>query len=120
MIELKEEIEEARVRVAQCRIRAERPSARLEEDYALEKARNRLLTLELKELRQGSVKSCGEQLGKGSVSIGAHPRVRREEAYLRNKKTGTNHERKTLTVRQTAEKKFAALQKGVASSKEEC
>lgn len=118
MIELKEQIEEARVRVAHCRIKAERPSARLEDEYALEKARNRLLTLELKQLRQAEVKSGCKKTEKGSVSIGAHPSVRQGRVYPRYKNIRTNHERKTLTVRQTAEKKFADLQKGATSSKE--
>ena len=42
MRDLKDEIEEAQAKVAHLRIRAERPSARLEDEFALEKARNRL------------------------------------------------------------------------------
>ncbi len=53
MRDLKDEIEEAQAKVAHLRIRAERPSARLEDEFALEKARNRLLTLELRILKQG-------------------------------------------------------------------
>ncbi|MES0880530.1 hypothetical protein [Roseibium sp. SCP14] len=120
MIELKEQIEEARARVAHCRIKAERPSARLEDEYALEKARTRLLTLELKELRQEGVKSGLKQSERKSVSNGMHPAARKGAVDLKDKRIRTNHERKTLTVRQAAEKKFAALQKGVTSSKEGC
>jgi hypothetical protein len=49
---LKEQLEEARRQLAICRKRAERPGAGLEDEFALEKARNWLLTLELRVLKQ--------------------------------------------------------------------
>ncbi|MGX1495825.1 hypothetical protein ACSSV1_000846 [Labrenzia sp. MBR-25] len=58
MRDLTDEIEEAQAKVAHLRIRAERSSARLEDEFALEKARNRLLTLELRNLKQAATRAA--------------------------------------------------------------
>ncbi|PVB59341.1 hypothetical protein [Labrenzia sp. 011] len=94
MIDLKDEIETAREKVAYCRIRAERPSARLEDEFALEKARNRLLTLELRLLKlgEGSRGETGRKVPEG--------RTKR-----------TKQERKILTARERAEAAFGSLQR---------
>ncbi|MBN9673472.1 hypothetical protein [Roseibium aggregatum] len=97
---LKSEIEEARERVAQCRIRAERPQSRLEDEFALEKARNRLLTLELRLLKQGL----------GHMGARQQPRA---EAF-NGKRTKPEH--LPRTARQRAEEAFAGLQAGAGST----
>ncbi|WP_299473329.1 hypothetical protein [uncultured Roseibium sp.] len=109
---LKDEIEAARERVAHYRLRAERPSARLEDEYALEKARTRLLTLELRGLKAAlKSKDAGKSVsfdhesgakrsGTGHISAEAGRRIR------------TKHEHLGLSSRAQAEASFAALQKG--------
>lgn len=118
MSELKEQIEEARARVAQCRIRAERPGARLEDEYALEKARTRLLTLELKELKQTRGTRSPQQSGK-RIERKETPRetARRTPAFS-NEGVRTKRKQITLSPRQEAEVKFAALKKGLVQDME--
>ncbi|WP_299817599.1 hypothetical protein [uncultured Roseibium sp.] len=94
MNELKDEIEAAREKVAYCRIRAERPSARLEDEFALEKARTRLLTLELRLLKLGQGQRAG---GNQKVSEGRVLRTKREH--------------KVSTARERAEAAFGSLQR---------
>ncbi len=114
---LKEQIEQARDRVAHFRLRAERPCARLEDEYALEKARTRLLTLELKCLRSQvkpnehpGTKGQGRTSQQGRSSTG-NPAVSR---IMR-----TKHEHLRLSAREQAEASFAALKKKTKTS-EEC
>lgn len=119
MRDFKEQMEEARDRVERCRLRAERPNARLEDDFALEKARNRLLTLELRSLKSqlGAVvpskgvnsrgdSACKPQPGRGSARKAA------------GKTIGTKHELLRLKPRDRAEAAFAALQKSGDAGKE--
>ncbi|POF29652.1 hypothetical protein CLV41_10875 [Roseibium marinum] len=94
MNELKEQIESAREKVAYCRIRAERPSARLEDEFALEKARTRLLTLELRLLKLGQGQRAGVN---PKVSDGKIIRTKREQ--------------KVSTARERAEAAFGSLQR---------
>jgi len=104
MNDLKDQIEAAREKVAYCRIKAERPSARLEDEFALEKARNRLLTLELRLLKLG-----GERPETGSKAAGGRGRARTD--CLHEKRT--KHEQVPRTARERAEAAFASLQGGV-------
>lgn len=87
-----EEIEDARAKVAFYRLRAERPGSRLEDDFALERARVRLLTLELRHLKQG-----GETKSR-SAPAGFPKRTKREQL--------------PGTARDRAETAFASLQAG--------
>ncbi|MEL7524501.1 MAG: hypothetical protein AAFN16_01950 [Pseudomonadota bacterium] len=114
---LKDQIEEARDRVAHFRLRAERPCARLEDAYALEKARTRLLTLELKSLRW-QVKT-NEQSGKGRRG-----RVEKQGTQSTgnpglSKIMRTKHKHLSLNARERAEASFAALKKR-SETPEEC
>ncbi|WP_428670865.1 hypothetical protein [Roseibium sp.] len=106
MRELKDEIEEARERVAFCRIKAERPSARLEDEFALEKARNRLLTLELRQLKRG-----GGQTGPGGIAEAGDEATKRRVSRQTSKRT--KHEQLPRSARDRAEAAFASLQGGV-------
>lgn len=103
MKDMNEEIEEARSKVALCRIRAERPGSRLEDDFALEKARTRLLTLELRQLKRGQ-----DPRQRGG-SAGVRP-ARTNRAPMR---TGarTNSEQKFGSARERAEQAFACLRR---------
>lgn len=115
---LKDQIEEARGRVAHFRLRAERPSARLEDEYALEKARTRLLTLELKSARS-QMKSNDEAAkrtrGRNAVRGQRAPCEARASNAMR-----TKHKHLTLGTRERAEASFAALQKEKTETSEEC
>ncbi|NKI61789.1 hypothetical protein HCG46_26175 [Labrenzia sp. PO1] len=51
-MDLKDQIEAAQHKVEMLRRKAERPGARIEDEFALERARNRLLVLELRVLKQ--------------------------------------------------------------------
>lgn len=104
-----EEIEDARAKVAQLRIRAERPGSRLEDEFALEKARTRLLTLELRQVRQGT-RSVREN------PRGASAPPRRGGLHGGN---GTNSEHYSRSVRDRAEEAFSALQRQPAVKKEQ-
>ncbi len=106
MRDLKDEIEEARERVAHCRIRAERPSARLEDEFALEKARNRLLTLELRQVRRSGVQSVEAHLPEHA---GGEPKRRGTGRDVKR----TKSEQKSGTARERAEAAFASLQGSV-------
>ena len=103
MRNLKEEIDEARAKVAHYRIRAERPGSRLEDDFALEKARNRLLTLELRQLKHAEVTGQERQRATPTSRRGNSGR-----SCLR-KSIGTKSEQIRVTPRERAEKVFAAL-----------
>lgn len=103
-----EEIETARTAVARCRIRAERAGSRLEDDYALEKARNRLLTLELRQLKLAGGSLAATQAGdragvRHGNGGGAPSRIKSER---------TKHEHSCGTARERAEQAFAALSGG--------
>lgn len=93
---LKQEIDQARERVAHLRIKAERPGSRLEDEFALEKARTRLLTLELRLLKRGQEAQSSERRPSGTA-----PKVIR-----------TNSEQVFRSARERAEAAFAALRKG--------
>ncbi|TYC64796.1 hypothetical protein FMN63_20270 [Stappia sp. BW2] len=105
MRDLTDEIEEAQAKVAHLRIRAERPSARLEDEFALEKARNRLLTLELRNLKQGS--EARGSSGQKSRMPGASRAGREGQATF---KLRTKNEQMPRTARERAEAAFAAVQ----------
>ncbi|MCX2721767.1 hypothetical protein [Roseibium salinum] len=115
MSELKNQIEEAREKVAYYRIRAERPSARLEDEFALEKARNRLLTLELRLVKNGGGKHVPVQgpIQASSRQTGAGQRVGRSADVPRRTGTvsRTKHEQKSMTARDRAEAAFSSLQR---------
>lgn len=113
---LKEQIEEAMDRVAHCRLRAERPCARLEDEYALEKARTRLLTLELRCLRS-ELKSTDEarQRHQGGSERSRHEFKDRSEV---GKIMRTKHKHLSLSARERAEASFAALQHEVGKTTE--
>lgn len=111
MNDLTEEIEEARVRVAHYRGRAERPGSRLEDEFALEKARNRLLTLELKLLKLGQ----GQRTRRTPQNPAMHSGVRPQGSYGAGKppiERGVRTKRKQIIVsaRQKAEADFVKLQ----------
>ncbi len=91
MTAVNDEIEEARVKVAHCRLRAERPGSRIEDDLALERARNRLLTLELRDIKRGS-----------KVPVAALP----GQKFKR-----TKQEQLPMSSRARADRAFADLQK---------
>lgn|GEM_PF-1701264 len=111
MSELKEQIEEARDRVAQFRLRAEKPSARLEDDYALEKARTRLLTLELRSLRS-ELASGGTRKKSPEGHHAAAERIGKERARADlGKVMRTKHKHLSMSARERAEASFAALRK---------
>lgn len=92
---LKQEIDEARARVAHLRIKAERPGSRLEDEFALEKARTRLLTLELRLSKRGADVQSRERRPSGAIS-----RIER-----------TNREQMPRSARERAEAAFAALRR---------
>lgn len=109
MKDFREEIEEARAKVAHLRIRAERPGSRLEDEFALEKARTRLLTLELREVRQGA-----RGVKDNTRAASALPR----RGSLR-KAIGTKSEQKPKSVRDRAEEAFSALQRQATVNREQ-
>lgn len=113
----KDQIEEARDRVAHFRLRAERPCARLEDEYALEKARTRLLTLELKSLK--SQMKASEQSGKRGQGRLAEPGTHSSINPGVNRIMRTKHKHLSLSVREKAEASFAALKKNT-DAQEEC
>ena len=113
----KDQIEEARDRVAHFRLRAERPCARLEDEYALEKARTRLLTLELKSLR--SQMKANEQSGKRGRGRPAEPVTQSPSNPGVNRAMRTKHKHLSLSARERAEASFAALKKNT-DTREEC
>ncbi|WP_346895670.1 hypothetical protein [uncultured Roseibium sp.] len=100
MNEIQDQIEDARRRVEICQRRAGRPGARVEDELALQSARNRLLTLELRVLRR--VVGLQRKLGKGAGG----PSSVREPA--------TPEKNRRLNARERAEAAFAQLQKGGA------
>jgi len=107
--DFREEIEEARAKVAHLRIRAERPGSRLEDEFALEKARTRLLTLELREIRQGA------------RGVKDNPRVASplpQRNSLRHA-SRTKSEHRPKSVRDRAEEAFSALQRQATVNKEQ-
>jgi hypothetical protein len=110
--DFKDEIEEARAKVAQLRIRAERPGSRLEDDFALEKARTRLLTLELRQLRQGA-----------GASGGTRENARMPSSLSRRGRLSdvkrTKSEQNFRSVRERAEEAFSALQRQPLVKKEQ-
>jgi hypothetical protein len=101
----KDEIDAARAKVAQCRIRAERPGSRLEDDFALEKARNRLLTLELRQLKQGQDKRLAPR---SETSVSPRGRPGQSSGF---EKIGTKREHRPRSARERAEEAFATLRK---------
>jgi len=104
MKNMQEEIEDARAKVAFYRMRAERPGSRLEDDYALEKARTRLLTLELREAKRGREKSRPGHAGTvRRQGVGGGPA---------NRGMRTNSEQKFSSARERAEEAFAGLRQG--------
>lgn len=109
MRNIEEEIDAARAKVAHCRIRAERPGSRLEDDFALEKARNRLLTLELRllKLEQGQApkKATGGAARQGNGRGAAFQEMR------------TKREQKAGTARERAEEAFSRLRKPEADKR---
>ena len=106
---LKEQIEEARDRVAYCRLRAERPSARLKDEYALEKARTRLLTLELKCLKSELKSPVVARSRENRAAQGAGRKASGNAEI--GKLMRTKHKHLSLSAREKAELSFAALQK---------
>ncbi|MBG6148322.1 hypothetical protein IWQ51_006483 [Labrenzia sp. EL_142] len=114
---LKEQIEEAMDRVAHYRLRAERPCARLEDEYALEKARTRLLTLELRCLRS-ELKSTdvARQRHQGGSERSRHDANDRSEV---GKIMRTKHKHFSLSARERAEASFAALQQEAGKTTED-
>ncbi|GAB4527182.1 MAG: hypothetical protein Tsb0019_29220 [Roseibium sp.] len=104
MKDFREEIEEARAKVAHYRIRAERPGSRLEDDYALEKARTRLLTLELREAK------LGRESGRLHRDAPADRPGRGRLANVSGNRT--NSEQIRVTARERAEAAFADLKQG--------
>ncbi|TYC55685.1 hypothetical protein FMN50_11615 [Rhodobacterales bacterium] len=93
---LKNEIEEASARVAHLRIKAERPGSRLEDEFALEKARNRLLTLELRQMKRG----------------GGEPKSPTRPVTANTFSKRTKSEYRIGSARERAEVAFKALQDG--------
>jgi len=113
---LKDQIEEARDRVAHFRLRAERPCARLEDEYALEKARTRLLTLELKNLKsQLNTKEASGTRDRRRIS--EHVDHSRADSDIR-KNMRTKHKHLSLSARERAEASFAALKKATETREE--
>jgi len=108
----KDEIDEARAKVAHCRIRAERPGSRLEDDFALEKARNRLLTLELRQLKLGQATPGPRKDGDGTAR---QLRGRRPGGGI----SGTKQEQMPRTARERAEEAFASLHRPRAGKRRE-
>lgn len=95
--------------MAHFRLRAERPCARLEDEYALEKARTRLLTLELKSLRsQMKTREISGKHGRGRISD--HAEVSRASTAI-SRSMRTKHKHLSLSAREKAEASFAALKK---------
>ncbi|MCK7613622.1 hypothetical protein [Roseibium sediminicola] len=105
MRNIEDEIDAARAKVAHCRIRAERPGSRLEDDFALEKARNRLLTLELRHLKLGQEQRPATS--KGTTGPARHGTGRSAGFEARR----TKHEQMPRTARERAEEAFATLRK---------
>ena len=89
-MDLKDQIEAARHKVEMLRRKAERPGARIEDEFALERARNRLLVLELRVLKQ--VTSLQRKM-------------------LNGKTPAPEQGRKPMTAKERAEAAFASLQK---------
>jgi hypothetical protein len=111
MNELTEQIEEARVRVAHYRGKAERPGSRLEDEFALEKARNRLLTLELRLIKQWPGPQAIRQTQKPSEIQDAHQqtvRSRVRSTFPIIQRTKRKHI--SISAREKAEADFAVLQ----------
>ena len=100
MTEIQDQIEEARRRVEICQRRAERPGARVEDELALQSARNRLLTLELRVLQR--VVASQRKLGKGPGGSSAPREPTRPQKHRR------------MNARERAEAAFTKLQKGGA------
>jgi hypothetical protein len=111
MNELRAEIEEARVRVAHYRGKAERPESRLEDEFALEKARNRLLTLELRlvKLGQGLQVKVQKLKQPQPQGIGLHGR-RNSTRPAAVEYSRTKRKQISTSAREQAEADFAALQ----------
>jgi len=100
MTEIQDQIEDARRRVEICRRKAGRPEARVEDELALQSARNRLLTLELRVLQR--IVTLQKRLGKAPNGALGAP----EPAGC-----GTH---RRMSARERAEAAFAHLQKGGA------
>ena len=100
MTEIQDQIEDARRRVEICQRLAERPEARVEDELALQSARNRLLTLELRVLKQ--IVALQRKPGKGPGAPLVAPKPTRPEKHRR------------MSARERAEAAFAQLQKGGA------
>jgi len=90
VMDLKDQIEAARHKVEMLRRKAEHPGARIEDEFALERARNRLLVLELRVLNQ--VTSLQRKM-------------------LNGKTPAPEQDRKPMTAKERAEAAFASLQK---------
>lgn len=105
MRNIEDEIDAARAKVAHCRIRAERPGSRLEDDFALEKARNRLLTLELRHLKLGQEQ---RQVPPKGTAGPTHRGAGRRMGYEAGR---TKQEHVPRTARERAEEAFATLSK---------
>ncbi len=93
MNHLKEQIEEAQRQVSICRRRAEKPGAGIEDEFALEKARNRLLALEVRALKQVTTQ---------------------QRKMLNGQKAPQVHQPKPMNAKERAEAAFAALRKAGA------
>ncbi len=91
MTDLQDQIEEARRQVWIRRSIAEKPGAGLEDEFALEKARTRLLTLELRALKHSRKVQCSVTSEREGARTGQPTR---------------------LTAKERAERDFAELQKG--------
>ncbi|MHA7777376.1 hypothetical protein [Roseibium sp. M-1] len=113
MKDFREEIEEARAKVAHLRIRAERPGSRLEDEFALEKARTRLLTLELRQLRQGPEQRRVTDAARSQPTALVSRRVGLREGIR------TKHEHMPKSARERAEEAFSSLQRQKAVKKEQ-
>ncbi|MET1411703.1 hypothetical protein ABVF61_05515 [Roseibium sp. HPY-6] len=104
--------------MAHYRLRAERPSARLEDEYALEKARTRLLTLELRGLKAAlKSKEAGKSVNLDHVS-GAKRSGTGHISAEAGRRMRTKHKHLGLSTRAQAEASFAALQKGAQKPQE--
>lgn len=91
MNHVSEQIDEAWRQVDICRRRSEKPEATIEDELALERARNHLLTLELRALKHSRKAQCSVTSEREGVRTGQPTR---------------------LTAKERAERDFAELQKG--------
>ncbi|MCV0427170.1 MAG: hypothetical protein K5905_17045 [Roseibium sp.] len=90
----------------------------MEEEYALEKARNRLLTLELKELKREQKSRVGKPEKVRAECDKAQRDNRKQVSGSSDNSIRTKRKQIFFSARQRAETKFAALQEGIKLDKE--